>query len=331
MTNPSAVLAAVMAGGRAGTRRPGRIRFGRLLVAITAGALMVWFASSPAHAHGPIGIFQFQHGNQNGPLRVDFRVRLIYANDTDPVTRGATVTVKGIGPEGAALPATPLTYTGTDGYYETTITFPVTGSWTMTFLSENPAADYLHQQEVSGPPPTIPPPTIPPTSPPPTSPPPTSPTPTSPPPITPTTSQPTSTTTPGPLAAPGTTSPPPGSSVPDGTGGSTSTESPYADTSAPISSSTTVGSGTGGPTSSIPAPVVITDGGTRSGGLPWLPIGLGAGAALALLGATVFVAGRNPDDGPGGTEYATGIIEPTDRGPSTSPPDSPASPPEPNS
>jgi hypothetical protein len=132
-----------------------------------------------ASAHGPDGLFQVQPSTVVAPLTVSFRVRLIYSNDTDPVTSGATVTVRGAGPGGTVGPVG-MGYAGTDGYYTATVTFPSGGTWSMTFSSQNPAAQYVHTQNVPSPapepttpPPTAPPPTEPPTStaPPPSEPP----------------------------------------------------------------------------------------------------------------------------------------------------------------
>ena len=72
--------------------RPGRLRAagtGALAVAAVA-AVLVLGTAGPALAHGPIGIIQPQPPQVDGPLKVTFRLRLIYANDTDPVTSGPT-------------------------------------------------------------------------------------------------------------------------------------------------------------------------------------------------------------------------------------------------
>jgi hypothetical protein len=143
-----------------------------------AGALVILLAvttvvlAPSASAHGPNGLFQVQRSTVVAPLTVAFRVRLIYSNDTEPVTSGATVTVRGSGPGGSVGPIG-MGYTGTDGYYTATVTFPAGGNWTMTFSSQNPAAQYVQTETVPSPAPapTEPPPTV---APPPTAAPPTS-------------------------------------------------------------------------------------------------------------------------------------------------------------
>lgn len=120
-------------------------------------------APTPAAAHGPNGLFQVQPSTVVAPLTVRFRVRLIYTNDTEPVTSGATVTVQGSGPGGSVGPVQ-MSYTGTDGYYTADIAFPTGGSWAITYRSVNPAAQYAATETVPSPapPPTAPPPTQPP-------------------------------------------------------------------------------------------------------------------------------------------------------------------------
>lgn len=149
-----------------------------VLVALVLGAMAL--SPAPAAAHGPDGLFQVQRSTVVAPLTVEFRVRLIYANDTDPVTRGATVTVQGTGPGGSVGPTT-MAYTGTDGYYTATVGFPAGGTWAISFRSANPAAQYAHTEVVPAPAPlpTPPPaapaaPPAPTTAPPTTTPPPTS-------------------------------------------------------------------------------------------------------------------------------------------------------------
>jgi hypothetical protein len=135
--------------------------------AAATGALVILLGvatvvlAPPASAHGPNGLFQPQKSSVVAPLTVAFRVRLIYSNDTDPVTSGATVTVRGSGPGGSVGPVA-MGYTGSDGYYTATVTFPAGGNWTMTFLSQNPAAQYVQTETVPSPAPapTEPPPTV---------------------------------------------------------------------------------------------------------------------------------------------------------------------------
>lgn len=150
--------------------RPLRLRVagtGALAIVALAAVLLLGPAQ-PALAHGPVGIIQPQPPQVDGPLRVTFRLRLIYANDTDPVTSGATVTVQGSGAGGSLGPTT-MGYEGKDGYYRATVTFPTGGTWRMTYTAANPAAQHVFDQSVPSPP-TTPPPTPPP-APPPTAPP----------------------------------------------------------------------------------------------------------------------------------------------------------------
>jgi hypothetical protein len=128
------------------------------LFVLTALLALAALFPTPAAAHGPNGLFQVQPSTVVAPLTVNFRVRLIYTNDTEPVTSGATVTVQGSGPGGSVGPVA-MGYTGTDGYYTAQVAFPAGGTWNITFRSQNPAAQYATTQAVPSPPaPTAPPP-----------------------------------------------------------------------------------------------------------------------------------------------------------------------------
>jgi hypothetical protein len=136
-------------------------------VLLVVGAGLTFATPAPAAAHGTEGIFEMQSSTVVAPLTAVFRVRLIYANDADPVTSGASVTVSGSGSGGSVGP-TGLAYTGSNGVYEATVTFPAGGSWTMTFSSSNPSASYVHVTSVPDPTPSTQPP--PPVAPPPPTP-----------------------------------------------------------------------------------------------------------------------------------------------------------------
>ena len=175
-------------------------------------SLAVLVATAPAaSAHGPNGLFQPQAPTSTGPLALRLRVRLIYSNDTEPVTSGATVTAIATGPGGATAGPVTFSYTGTDGYYEAPMTFSGPGTWLVDYTATKPAASYLdHEVSVSGPPvtsPTTAPPTAPTTAPP-----------TAPPTTPPTSAATTTTTRPSTTTGPtSTTSAPPGSAPAGGT------------------------------------------------------------------------------------------------------------------
>lgn len=122
----------------------------RLLVLVTIAATVLVWTGAPADAHGPVGVIQFQAGDQTAPLTVAFRVRLIYANDTEPVNSGATVTVSGTGPGGSVGPVG-LAFQGSNGIYAGTVSFPAGGNWSMTFTAVDPAASLSRTQAVTAP------------------------------------------------------------------------------------------------------------------------------------------------------------------------------------
>jgi hypothetical protein len=252
-----------------------------LVVALTVAA------GPTAVAHGPTGIFQLQAPADAGPLRVTFRARLIYANDTEPVTSGATVTIEGTGPGGARLAPVRMTSTGADGYYQATVTFAVAGSWALTYRSVNPEASASQQHSVPGPAPTSSPTTMP--------------TPTTPRTTVPTIPRPTVPTTPTTRRVT-----PPSSTVVATVSSPTTSDGP-ATTAAPD----TTPEGTASPDTSGPAPsaapttservpseqaaVVIEDAASGPGAtMSWPAVGVGVAAGAAIAGAGITAIARRP-------------------------------------
>ncbi len=234
-------------------------------------------AASPAGAHSELGKFQLQPTSEPKPLTVDYRIRLIYENDTHPVTQGATVTVSGTGPAGVAVGPVALAYTGTDGYYAGSVTFPVAGAWRMVFTAQNPKAEYIHNQAVSPVPTTAPPTTVP------------SPTP-----------RPTVTAAPPTTAgaAPTTTAAPDASGAP-----TTATTAPATDGSTPGTTAAPTSGSTPGTTPAADtsaddesAQVQISDG-ADGGSSNVVPIVAGAGiAVLAVAGGLALFARKGAGD-----------------------------------
>ena len=237
---------------------------------------IVGLAASPAGAHSDQGDFQMQPTSEPAPLTVDYRVRPIYRNDTHPVTQGATVTVSGTGPAGVAVGPVALAYTGTDGYYAGSVTFPVAGAWRMVFTAQNPEAQYIHNQTVSPVPTTAPP-----------------------------TTAPTPTSTPRPTAAPPTTA---AGAAPTTTAApgapTTSTTAPTTDGSTPGTTATgTSGSTPGTASAADPsaddaeaAQVQISDA-ADGGSSNLVPIAAGAGVAVLAVAGGLALFARKGDGG----------------------------------
>ncbi|MFN8041213.1 MAG: hypothetical protein U0Q07_18500 [Acidimicrobiales bacterium] len=243
-------------------------------------------SAGPALAHGPTGIFQPQPGDTRvvGPLQLSFRTRLIYANDTEPITKDATVTIQGTGPGGSVGPVR-MSYAGSDGYYVGTVTFPAAGTWHLQYQANwpwlnvppGPQAQYAFDQPVSAPP----------TTPPPTAPPPTAgPQPTAPP----------VTATPG-GAAPVTPAPTTTSTAAAVGGDLTTTTTASADstTTEATGTSTTAPpapSNTATPTTGELATSAITDQPSGGSGPLWALVAGGVVVAGGIAAAVVVLSGR---------------------------------------
>jgi len=100
--------------------------------------LLTTVVAGPAAAHGPTGTLGLEATPGTDPLTARVRALLEYSNDRE-VAPGATVTVDARDATGRTLGAQPMTDQGR-GLYETTLTFPVAGTWTLAVTAANPAA-----------------------------------------------------------------------------------------------------------------------------------------------------------------------------------------------
>lgn len=261
------------------------------------GGTIILAGAGPARAHSPDGTIQLQPSAVVRPLVVTFELRLIYANDTHPVTGGATVTVTGTGPSGARVGPQNMPFeAGSDGYYRTTVTFPAAGSWAMTFSATTPAATFRHTESVPGPPasPTVPAPTAP-AAPAPTAAAPTAPTAAAPSPTAP--ASPSTTVGPGSEGA-DPAAPSSAPSITPSSASSTTTEStePPATTTAESEAPSANGATTALPPTTPAQPpgpderaAVAVSSTAPAAGVRWWAVGTGAGlAALAVAGVVAF-------------------------------------------
>lgn len=109
----------------------------RHFVLVVGVVLAVFTTAGAAAAHGDEGRMQLE-ATASGSLQAFVRATVIYENDSE-VALGATVTVAATGPAGQTVEPTPLVEAG-DGRYETTLTFPVAGAWTLQATATDPAA-----------------------------------------------------------------------------------------------------------------------------------------------------------------------------------------------
>jgi hypothetical protein len=110
-------------------------------VVVAAIVVVLLALAAPAGAHGDTGTMGIEvtpASPAGEPPRVRVRVLLEYANDRD-VAPGATVVATATGPDGATVGPVPLTDRG-QGRYDTEVTLPVAGSWTVTVTATNPTA-----------------------------------------------------------------------------------------------------------------------------------------------------------------------------------------------
>jgi cobalamin biosynthesis Mg chelatase CobN len=94
--------------------------------------------AGPAGAHGPTGTLGLEARPGGDPLTARVRALLEYSNDRE-VAPGATVTVEARDASGRALGPQPMSDQGR-GLYETTLTLPTAGTWTLAVVAANPAA-----------------------------------------------------------------------------------------------------------------------------------------------------------------------------------------------
>ena len=110
----------------------------RATVAVVVAFVVAALAGSVAGAHSEQGLMKVRADPGDGDGTVVVRAELVYGNDLDAAS-SATVTVEAFGPNGAAIPATPLDAEG-DGVYRTTLSLPVAGLWTVRATATGPAA-----------------------------------------------------------------------------------------------------------------------------------------------------------------------------------------------
>jgi len=110
----------------------------RLALVAVATVLAVVSPAAPAGAHGAQGTLGIEVTPGAAPLTAKVRVLLEYANDRE-VAPGATVTASAAAPGGQTVGAQPLADEG-KGAYETTLTMPAAGQWTVTVTASDPTA-----------------------------------------------------------------------------------------------------------------------------------------------------------------------------------------------
>jgi hypothetical protein len=115
-----------------------RFRTTRLLRALVVTTAVVGLLAHSAGAHGPVGTLGIEVTAGDAPLTARVRVLLEYVNDRD-VAPGATVTATATGPDGGTVGPVPLVDRG-QGVYDTELTMPSAGTWTVAVTAADPAA-----------------------------------------------------------------------------------------------------------------------------------------------------------------------------------------------
>jgi hypothetical protein len=110
----------------------------RIVPAGLAMSCVGLFMASSAAAHDDQGLMTAEARPGPEAMSVTARAQVVFANDQHP-TDAASVTVTGVGPNGAQVGPTPLTPVG-NGEYEGLVAVPATGDWSFQFTSTNPAA-----------------------------------------------------------------------------------------------------------------------------------------------------------------------------------------------
>ena len=108
-------------------------------LATLVAALVGWAGlARPAGAHGAVGTMGIQVLPGAAPLTAEVRVLLEYANDRE-VAPGASVIAVAADPGGTTTARQTLIDRG-NGVYETTLTMPAAGPWTVTVTATEPTA-----------------------------------------------------------------------------------------------------------------------------------------------------------------------------------------------
>jgi hypothetical protein len=116
-----------------------RVRVATVLAAAAMTTLLVIaLPVGPAGAHGANGTLGVEATPGSAPLTARVRALLEYANDRE-VAPGATVTAEARDPAGRVVGPQPMADQGR-GLYETTLTLPAAGTWTIAVAAVDPAA-----------------------------------------------------------------------------------------------------------------------------------------------------------------------------------------------
>jgi len=126
-------------------RRCARSRRTFAVFVTIVAALVV--TNAVAFAHSESGVLGIEATPGGGPLTVNVRVLLEYSGDRH-VVPGATVVAAATGPNGTAVPDTPMTDRG-EGRYEVTLTVPSPGPWTVTATAIDPSASTTASVQVT--------------------------------------------------------------------------------------------------------------------------------------------------------------------------------------
>jgi hypothetical protein len=121
--------------------------------AVVAAAVLTWWSFAlPAGAHEGAGQLTVEQAQPGAERQIRYVVRLTWLNDGH-AGLDATVTATVLAPDGTPQTPAALQPADQDGRYETTVTFPNPGAWTVRFTSVSPRAT-LQQPAVIEPPTT---------------------------------------------------------------------------------------------------------------------------------------------------------------------------------
>ena len=118
------------------------------MLALSIAVLAAFLATSAvAFAHSETGVLGIEATPGSSPRTVNVRVLLEFSGDRH-VVPGATVVAAATGPDGIAVPDTPMTDRG-EGRYDVTLTVPAPGTWTVTATAIDPSASATASVQVT--------------------------------------------------------------------------------------------------------------------------------------------------------------------------------------